>query len=165
MSTITSQTQATCITRTESFIPLRCAPDQRQEICRCAFRLESKMSGRLAGKTAVVTAAGQGIGRATAIAFAEEGATVWATDINEAALKALAARTARRWCAANSMCATLRRLNHSRNELPEPRYLIQLRRLRASRHHSRLQGRGLGVFLRPERPLHVSHVPRISARA
>jgi len=32
------------------------------------------MSGRLAGKTAVVTAAGQGIGRATAIAFAEEGA-------------------------------------------------------------------------------------------
>ena len=47
------------------------------------------MSGRLAGKTAVVTAAGQGIGRATAIAFVEEGATVWATDINEAALKAL----------------------------------------------------------------------------
>ncbi len=40
------------------------------------------MSGRLAGKTAVVTAAGQGIGRATAIAFAQEGATVWATDIN-----------------------------------------------------------------------------------
>jgi 2-keto-3-deoxy-L-fuconate dehydrogenase len=47
------------------------------------------MSGRLAGKTAVVTAAGQGIGRATALAFAEEGATVWATDINDAALKAL----------------------------------------------------------------------------
>jgi 2-keto-3-deoxy-L-fuconate dehydrogenase len=49
------------------------------------------MSGRLAGKTAVVTAAGQGIGRATAIAFAQEGATVWATDINQDALKTLSA--------------------------------------------------------------------------
>jgi 2-keto-3-deoxy-L-fuconate dehydrogenase len=42
------------------------------------------------GKTAVVTAAGQGIGRATAIAFADEGATVWATDINQEALRTLA---------------------------------------------------------------------------
>jgi 2-keto-3-deoxy-L-fuconate dehydrogenase len=49
-----------------------------------------RMSGRLAGKTAVVTAAGQGIGRATAIAFAQEGATVWATDINQATLESLA---------------------------------------------------------------------------
>jgi 2-keto-3-deoxy-L-fuconate dehydrogenase len=49
------------------------------------------MSLRLQGKTAVVTAAGQGIGRATAIAFAEEGATVWATDINRGALDQLAA--------------------------------------------------------------------------
>jgi 2-keto-3-deoxy-L-fuconate dehydrogenase len=47
------------------------------------------MSGRLAGKTAVITAAGQGIGRATAIAFADEGAVVWATDINEQLLTAL----------------------------------------------------------------------------
>src|SRR3984957_6851073 len=37
---------------------------------------------RLAGKTAIVTAAGQGIGRATAELFALEGATVLATDIN-----------------------------------------------------------------------------------
>lgn len=44
---------------------------------------------KLAGKIAVVTAAAQGIGRATAIAFAEEGAIVWATDITEAALKTL----------------------------------------------------------------------------
>ena len=37
---------------------------------------------RLKGKTAVVTAAGAGIGRATAVAFAEQGARVIATDIN-----------------------------------------------------------------------------------
>ncbi len=48
------------------------------------------MSNRLAGKTALVTAAAQGIGRATAIAYADEGATVWATDINESALEELA---------------------------------------------------------------------------
>src|SRR3954447_2937025 len=38
------------------------------------------MSGRLAGKKALITGAGQGIGRAAAIAFTAEGATVWATD-------------------------------------------------------------------------------------
>jgi 2-keto-3-deoxy-L-fuconate dehydrogenase len=37
---------------------------------------------RLAGKTAFVTAAGQGMGRAAALAFAREGAAVWATDLN-----------------------------------------------------------------------------------
>ncbi|WP_422369820.1 SDR family oxidoreductase [Hoeflea sp.] len=42
-------------------------------------------------KTALVTAAGQGIGRATALAFAEAGARVIATDINEAALAELKA--------------------------------------------------------------------------
>ncbi len=47
------------------------------------------MSGRLSGKTAFVTAAAQGIGRATAQAFAREGARVFATDINEEKLAAL----------------------------------------------------------------------------
>ncbi len=44
------------------------------------------MTYRLAGKIAFVTAAGQGIGRATAEAFAREGAQVIATDIDDAAL-------------------------------------------------------------------------------
>jgi 2-keto-3-deoxy-L-fuconate dehydrogenase len=41
---------------------------------------------RLAGKTAFITAAGQGMGRAAALAFAKEGASVWATDMNAKAL-------------------------------------------------------------------------------
>ena len=40
------------------------------------------MNGRLAGKTALITAAGQGIGYATAVAMAREGAQVHATDVN-----------------------------------------------------------------------------------
>ena len=48
------------------------------------------MAGRLEGKTTLVTAAGQGIGRATARAFAAEGARVTATDINRDALASLA---------------------------------------------------------------------------
>lgn len=47
------------------------------------------MTGRLSGKTAFCTASGAGIGRATAIAFAREGARVVATDIDTAALEAL----------------------------------------------------------------------------
>ena len=42
---------------------------------------------RLEGKTALVTAAGQGIGRASALALAAEGAQVWATDVNSALLE------------------------------------------------------------------------------
>ena len=44
------------------------------------------MSGRLEGKKILVTAAGQGIGKATAIAFYEEGAHVTATDLNDKTL-------------------------------------------------------------------------------
>ena len=43
---------------------------------------------RLEGKTALVTAAGQGIGRASALAMAAEGAQVWATDLNPELLQA-----------------------------------------------------------------------------
>jgi 2-keto-3-deoxy-L-fuconate dehydrogenase len=48
------------------------------------------MAGRLKGKIAVVTAAGQGIGRAIAEAFVAEGATVHATDLDVAKLEGLA---------------------------------------------------------------------------
>jgi 2-keto-3-deoxy-L-fuconate dehydrogenase len=47
--------------------------------------------GRLAGKRAFVTAAGQGIGRASALAMAREGASVIATDINAETLAELSA--------------------------------------------------------------------------
>src|SRR5688572_834830 len=47
------------------------------------------MAGRLTGKAAFITAAAQGMGRAAALAFAREGAQVWATDVNAAALASL----------------------------------------------------------------------------
>lgn len=47
------------------------------------------MTGRLAGKTAVITGAGQGIGRSAALAFVKEGATAWAVDRNAQALAEL----------------------------------------------------------------------------
>jgi 2-keto-3-deoxy-L-fuconate dehydrogenase len=48
------------------------------------------MTGRVRGKTTIVTSAAQGIGRAIALELAREGANVFATDINEVALMALA---------------------------------------------------------------------------
>jgi len=69
-------------------------PDQSAELPVAYLRLSSvpkklgeiSVAGRLSGKVAFVTAAAQGIGRATALAFAREGAKVWATDVNEAKL-------------------------------------------------------------------------------
>jgi 2-keto-3-deoxy-L-fuconate dehydrogenase len=54
------------------------------------------VAGRLAGKRALITAAAQGIGRASAEAFLREGADVVATDINTAGLTSLAGAETRR---------------------------------------------------------------------
>lgn len=53
------------------------------------------MPGRLANKTAFVTAAAQGIGRATVLAFAAEGAHVIATDVNEPVVHEIASASIR----------------------------------------------------------------------
>jgi 2-keto-3-deoxy-L-fuconate dehydrogenase len=50
------------------------------------------MAGRMKGKVALVTAAGQGIGRAIATAFITEGAMVIATDVDDGKLKGLKAK-------------------------------------------------------------------------
>src|SRR5438105_861838 len=54
-------------------------------------RGRTEMAGRLQGKRCFVTAAGQGIGRATALAYAAEGASVVATDRDAAKLAGLEA--------------------------------------------------------------------------
>ena len=54
------------------------------------------MAGRLSGKKALITAAGQGIGRASAAAFAAEGAEVIATDLSEEKLAGIEGVKARR---------------------------------------------------------------------
>ncbi len=54
-----------------------------------------RSQGRLSGKTALITAAGQGIGRATAELFLAEGATVIAVDINAGALADFTGATTR----------------------------------------------------------------------
>jgi len=51
------------------------------------------MPGRLAGKTAIITSAGQGIGRSSALALAEAGARVFATDVKPELLQGLESET------------------------------------------------------------------------
>jgi 2-keto-3-deoxy-L-fuconate dehydrogenase len=62
----------------------------RQHRSREAKTRNEEPNVRLKDKIAVVTAAGAGIGRASALNFQREGASVWAADIDEAALRSLA---------------------------------------------------------------------------
>ena len=87
-----------------SFCALPCAarPDVLidRKRCRAVRRADGgergkAMTGRLTGKVAVLTAAAAGIGRATAEAFAAEGAEVVATDLNLDGLKGLAGEARR----------------------------------------------------------------------
>lgn len=80
-------------------------------------------SGRLAGEPVVVTAAAQGIGKATALLFASEGARVFAVDIQEDRLAALAqAEAAIEPCPLDvTDTAGIRRLV---TDLPTPRVLV-----------------------------------------
>jgi len=64
------------------------------------------MSGRVQGKSVLVTAAAAGIGRASALALAREGARVVATDVDEAGLAALQAEEPRIECARLDVCDT-----------------------------------------------------------
>jgi 2-keto-3-deoxy-L-fuconate dehydrogenase len=67
------------------------------------------MPNRLKDKTAVITAAGQGIGRAIAEAFAAEGAKVWATDLDREKLAGLAAEMRQLDVLSNEAVAALAR--------------------------------------------------------
>ena len=123
------------------------------------------MTQRLQNKRALVTAAGNGIGLASALAMAREGAEVWATDINQDALAQLArqaqaeglARAAR----ACWMCWTRRRCKPA----PDRRAgrAVQLRRPRPRRQHPRMPGIRLGLRHGPERQVHAPHDPRLPA--
>ena len=99
------------------------------------------MAGRLAGKVALLTAAAAGIGRATAEAFASEGARVVATDINAAGLAGLDADQRKLDVRSAEAVAAL-----SQRAWPDRRP-VQLRRLRPSRLGARLLRRRLGLLL------------------
>ena len=122
------------------------------------------MSDRLAGKTALVTAAGQGIGRATAEAFAREGASVIATDINADLLADLGPRAS--GCDMNRLDVTdadaVNALADG-DDRPADRRALQRRRLRPRRHHPRLRRDGLRLLVRPQRALDVPADPRLPA--
>jgi 2-keto-3-deoxy-L-fuconate dehydrogenase len=116
---------------------------------------------RLKGKTALVTAAGQGIGRASVLAMAAEGAQVWATDVNPSCWTAMTAwPTCAPWCwtcwtrpPSTAWWATCRAGR-----------AVQLRGLRAQRHHPAGHRRRMGLCLQPQRARPVLDDPGRAAR-
>ena len=119
------------------------------------------MSGRLDGKTAFVTAAGQGIGRATALAFAAAGARVIATDIDEAKVHQIASDTIH---TARLDVLHAADIAQAATRCRRDRHPVQLRRPRASGHGAGSDRRRMGTGIRPERPLDVPHDAGVPAR-
>src|SRR5947209_2811290 len=69
---------------------MRCGLIQEVAVRRLCSRRQETVVGRLDDKIALITAAGAGIGRATSEAFIQEGARVFATDIDAARIGDLA---------------------------------------------------------------------------
>ena len=114
------------------------------------------MALRLQGKLALVTAAGQGIGRAIAEAFAAEGASVIATDVDEKKLEGI--KSARRHkLDVRSTAAVETLAKDDRDRVRRARRARQLRRLCASWQRARLLRAGLGFLLRSQREIDASN--------
>ncbi len=114
--------------------------------------------GRLSGKKAFVTAAAQGIGRATALAFAAEGAEVFATDVNEAGLAGLPCRTARLDVLDAAAVAAAARAHGPADVLFNCAGIVH-QGIDPGDHRG-----GPGRRLRAQRPRHVPHDPGLPAR-
>ena len=121
------------------------------------------MSKRLDKKTAMVTAAAAGIGRASALAFAREGADVWATDIDAKALDGLHAENPQIRCLPLDVTdsSAVRRLV---NEIGHVDVLFNCAGIRTQRRHTGLRGNRLGLLVRSQRQVLLPDYPGGRAR-
>ena len=116
----------------------------------------------LEDKTVLITAAGQGIGKASVLAFARAGAKVIATDVNDAALAELSGQanvTTRHLDVLDAAA-----INAAVAEIGRDRRAVQLRRLRPCRLDPGDEGRRPGIRARPQREVDGAHDPRGAAR-